>query len=889
MLSYHARKKCQESGFLNKTLAWIILSVFVMPVSAQQNAVIQGLVRDAETSQPLPGANIVIVGTQRGAASDENGNFEVRNVPPGDYELAVLMIGYETHRANVSLKSSQRLDLQFSLKPVALKGGEVSVEAERVEDARLEISPATFDISPRLIQTSAGAFEDVLRAVQALPGVTTPSDLSNQFIVRGGSPEQNLIIMDGVELYSPYRRNGMASVFNPALVQDVRLYAGGFPALFGDRLSSVLAVNLREGTTTKWLGGRVSANATNANLVLEGKTGFLNGSWIVSSRRSFYDLFAEDFVRDIGIVNDVAFPDFEDRIAKLVLRPSAKHRLQFTGFYSRNNMDYLVKEQVGEQVSDNPVFDGDDQMKNTIYGGSWSFIPSEKLQGRVYANWYRNQGASDFGGSLYSHGSLLGKDFFDGELIYSTPLGGEADTLAFDYAQNYKFDRLSSGGWMIYQTGNHIVEAGFGADFLDNTLASTLDLDQVGKNVFDALYAASGFLGALADTVTAESPYSRWHVYFQDKISFFENRASVQPGVRLDYYGTNDQFYASPRLAARLEIDPLTSARFSFGLFRQSPGYEKFLDGGRIFDLLRFSSISNLNVESGTHNIFGLTRKLDDRFELSVETYWKQLNDLLTQDYELATVPVARPIGHGPPATPAAYFVESGTVLRQTPNPVNDATVKAYGLDLRLEKRAFAGDRWSGSFSYSLGKATQEQTINGRRIAPAYQYDRRHTLNLAVNYNMFSNFHFGVNWNYGSGFPYTPALRVDPIIGVGEDPFNAGDTTTFIITDPATGYVRFIPDFGPPENINSARLPDYHRLDVRLAWRSNSNRAPFEFYIDLVNVYNRKNVFQYESIIRIEGDDQSLPESLRFPKPALFSRPIYMLPFVPSVGFNVAF
>ncbi|MFQ5631568.1 MAG: carboxypeptidase-like regulatory domain-containing protein, partial [bacterium] len=292
----HSRRK-----FLFPPVVFLAISIFFLPKisPAQNTGAIEGKVIDAKTSHPVAGANVLIDGTDYGAASDSTGAFRIDAIPAGRHTLKVLVIGYENFEQQIEVKSREGIFVSIRLTSTILEGPEISIERQRMQDARLSISPPTYEIDPRMVEARAGAFEDVLRFVQTMPGVITPNDFSNQFIVRGGGPNQNLIILDGVELFSPYRRNGMASVFNPAIVQDVKLYAGGFPAIFGDRLSSVLSMTSRDGTTGKWLGGRVGTSLTNANLLLEGKTNFWNGSWLVSGRRSYYDLFSRDFVRDL--------------------------------------------------------------------------------------------------------------------------------------------------------------------------------------------------------------------------------------------------------------------------------------------------------------------------------------------------------------------------------------------------------------------------------------------------------------------------------------------------------------------------------------------------------------------------------------------------------------
>lgn len=884
------------------SVLWLCWFAFLQNAEAQTAARIAGRVFDAKSEAAIEAANVRLDGTDFGAATDRGGAFLIATVPPGRYRLEVRVLGYQTFSRQVTLEAGERAEIVVALEPTVISGEEVLIERRRVEDARLDISPATYDLDTRLIEAQAGAFEDVLRTVQTLPGVITPNDFSNQYIVRGGSPNQNLILMDGVELYSPYRRDGMASVFNPAIVQDVRLYAGGFPAIFGDRLSSVLAVTSRDGTTEKWMAGRFGSSLTNANLILEGKTPFVKGSWLLSARRSYYDLFARDFVRDLGIFNEVAFPDFQDFQAKVVLRPSSKHKIQFTGLAGQNNMDYLAKEEVGEQISDNPALDGDDRMDNTILGAAWTFTPSPRVQTRVFANRYQNSGSSDLGGNLASAGIFAGKNFLTGEIITTAPPGGQADTLTFQFNQRYDFNKFSLGNWWIYAHDRHTLEFGIAADFAENALASTIDLDAYGETLFSALSSAPNFFGALAGAVDQRQIFTRTNLYLQDKILLDGEALWLQPGLRFDHYGNIDKSYVSPRLNLFWQLRPTSSLRLATGLYRQSPGYEKLLDGGRIFDLLQFASLHDLRAEKAWHLIAGITETLRPDVRLSIEAYYKNADGLVVQDVQVIDQPApVHIIAPGTaPAMPSAYRIETRSVLSQTPTPANLANVAAYGIDLFLEKtRQFAGDRWHGSLAFSIGKATQKQHFPNAdgsiaTVSFPYDYDRRFSAKAALFFDAGAGVQLSANWQYGSGFPHTPAVRVEPLIGFAADTMLVDgepviEETPFVLADPATGYARFIPDFGPISERNGARLPAYHRLDLRLSYSGKIGSAPFSVYADFINVYNRKNVFQYQPIIYIEGDDPELPLALRFPKPVLALRPVYMLPFVPSLGFSVSF
>jgi len=873
---------------IKKSIALLIFCFYAHAASPQDlTGILEGTVLSVKPQTALQNANVVLVELNLGDATDTNGNFRIEKIPPGKYELAVSLIGYKTYLQEIQFQPGQTLNVTVELEATVLEGSEITVEGQRAEDIRFEITPPTFKVTPQKVEWMPGALEDVMRTVVNLPGVQATSDFSNQFIVRGGGPNQNLILLDNVEIYNPYRNSGMPSLINPVIVQDVYLYAGGYPALFGDRLSAVLIINTREGISDKWLGGRVGVNLANANAVLEGKTPFWNGSWLVSSRRTYNQFFAQNFAKRLTL-NNVALPTFEDWHGKVVFRPSPKHRIQLHGLFGRNNQDWLIKDELGEQDSERERFDGSDRLKNTVFGAAWNLIPSEKFQARLYGNWYKNQGNSDFAGDFIPANTR-------GAIPISSPdptppvFAAGDSTFLFDYSQKFSFRKISLGGWLVYELRNHIFETGAGVDFLNNSVGSELGLSDFGEVVFNAFRGAPNWFGALGDSTKHRDSHKRFFAYIQNKWTPF-SKLTVQPGLRFDRYEFIDRSYFSPRLSLTYDLNPATKLTTAWGIYRQSPGFEKLLDAGQIFDLLKFGDLQGLAAERAMHIVVGLHRDLGDPWQLSIEAYHKKFDDLIDQASGFVTRPVAVYVA-GAPGVAESYLVQDRLVFAKITGTANNVQGTAHGLDVRIEKRIQgAGNRWFGWLSYSFGKSTRKQTLDGTETSLPYDFDRRHTLNFVLNYRLGRKFNMGVTWRYGSGFPYTQAIRVEPLVAaIAPDPANPDSIVDAVLTDPENGFVRFIPTFGGPENINSSRFPDYHRLDARITYSTQLFDSSWQFYLDFINVYNRKNVLFYRNIIRIEGADEHIPLALRFPKPALFREPVYMYLFIPSFGLSVAF
>lgn len=862
-----------------------------------QTGEISGRVHDAETGDSLPVVNVTLEregAVVAGVATDDEGRYSMSGVPHGSYTLYARFIGYQTTQADVVIGDTPVVaDLRMDVAVLDLEEVEVQT-APFQEESDPNVSLAR--ISPREIRQLPGGGEDVMQTLQTLPGVQVASDFSNQLIVRGSTPDQNLIIMDEIEVFSPYQLSGVGSLLNPNLIRTVDLYAGAFPAMYGDRLSSVLAVQTRDGITDKWLGGRIGSNLVDAHAILEGKTGFWNGSWLVSGRQTYFDSFANTFAKRVGVFNEVAFPDFADVQFKLALRPARGHQLRITGLHSRDALDVVVKtDEIAEQGEDDSLLEGDNLSRNSALGLTWAYVPTADLQVKLLANWYRNKGANTLAGSLIPQGAQLSP-----RVINPPPpvFGGEQDTTRFRYNQAYGIEKASVGGQFVLTRDRHTLELGGGIDILDNALALGLDLNEFGSFVFDTFQAANPLVGALADSIDQVKRYGRYQLYVQDRIASPKGEVYLQPSLRYDYYGLIGKGYLSPRLTVSVVLNDATTVRFAGGRYIQSPGFEKLLDPDDLFNLGRYTSLDSLGVEEALHLGASLTRQVGNRWQIRAEGYWKQLSNLITQ----VSREVVRPLATYQPNIPTgdrqagrldagSYFVQPGSVFELTTEPANDGSGKAYGLELFVEKRlARPTDVWSGWLSYAYAKAYREQNVAGDIIRFPFDYDRRHTLNLVVNRRLGQHFNVGVTWRFGSGFPYTPAIGLEPLVAVVDDPIT-NQVRGILLTNPETGYVRLVPDFGDASNINSARLPAYHRLDARVTYHNTWRTVSFEVYLDLINVYNRQNTVSYQYYVALDDDfNEDLPIALRPPVEAnLLLEPIYMFPFIPSFGFSVSF
>ena len=245
-----------------------------------------GRVTNAETNAPIEGATVSVGDEQ--ATTDRDGRFSLR-VAPGATRLEVSAASYFPLSTTLEIGDRDVLDAQFSLVPNTGFSSTVDVVAAPALARRRRSA-----WQPSQVLRTPGALDNVFRTLQTLPGVSATEEFGSRVAVRGGSPDQNLTVMDGVEIHDPYRLFGLTSAFNPETIQRFELATGGFSVKYGDRLSSLLLVENRDGARQRTAAGSASLSITDANVVLEGGLPRrASGSWLVTARRTYYDLVAE--------------------------------------------------------------------------------------------------------------------------------------------------------------------------------------------------------------------------------------------------------------------------------------------------------------------------------------------------------------------------------------------------------------------------------------------------------------------------------------------------------------------------------------------------------------------------------------------------------------------
>ena len=325
----------------------LILLLCIIPSFASiiyaQESTIRGFVYEEGTGEPAIFSNVYLIGTTLGASTDNNGYYLISRIPPGNYNLIVTYLGYDTIRMAVQLDADEVLSQNFLLKKSSVNLETVTVSAERIE-ARTETKTSVVKITPKEIKQipSVGGQADFAQYLQVVPGVIFTGDQGGQFYVRGGSPIQNKVMLDGMTIYNPFHSIGLFSVFETDLIRSADVYTGGYNADYGGRISSIMDITYKDGNKMRF-SGSVGASTFGARAILEGpiskqkspESG--SASFILAFKNSYLEESSKIFY---SYVNEDGLPfNFADFYGKVSINAANGSKVSFFGFSYNDNVD----------------------------------------------------------------------------------------------------------------------------------------------------------------------------------------------------------------------------------------------------------------------------------------------------------------------------------------------------------------------------------------------------------------------------------------------------------------------------------------------------------------------------------------------------------------------
>ncbi len=415
---------------MKKLLYSLLLLFFPFVCSGQQTASVSGYISNAKTGETLISANLAIADSPKGSSTNTSGYYSLTNLSPGTYVIVATYIGFQQYRQEITLEAGENRRLDIELEPEGYQLDEVVVESEQEQQEQRDIGLA--QVETELIKRLPTVFQaDVFRSIQLLPGVKSASDFSSGLYIRGGSPDQTLILLDRTTVYNPSHFFGFFSTFNPDAVKNVRLYKGGYPAKYGGRLGSVLTIYNKDGNRNEFQGS-VTLGMLASRASVEGP--FKNGSYMFAVRRSTLEpLLAILRQSEDNIPESFYFFDIN---GKVNYDFNQNNKLSLAFYSGMDELSFPFAEDAGINLN----------YGNQTLSSTWTHIFSDKL---------------------FSNFTLTGSRYFNFPSfnIASTPF--ERSNNIFDFSIKGDFEYLPDD--------NHEISTGFWLGSLTLKLQDTFD------------------------------------------------------------------------------------------------------------------------------------------------------------------------------------------------------------------------------------------------------------------------------------------------------------------------------------------------------------------------------------------------------------------------------
>lgn len=738
-----------------------------------QTGVVRGNVYDKDSGDPVIYCNIFLDGTTIGVTSDLDGFFTIPNVPAGEYNLMVSYIGYDTISVPINVRTNDIVYERIFLEESSVQLQAVNVSARKAA-TRTEVSVSKVTVTAKELKAlpSIGGEADIAQYIQVLPGVVSTGDQGGQIYIRGGAPIQNKVLLDGMTIYNPFHSIGFFSVFETETVRSVDVLTGGFNAEYGGRISAVVDIKTREGNK-KRLSGVVSGNPFQSKVLLEGPIKKLNEE--TGSSTSFMITGKRSY---IDKTSPTLYPYATESAEGLPYN--------FTDFYGKVSMlsgNGSKLNVFGFNHDDRVNFTDLANLKWNAYGGGIQFnlIPS----------------SSD----LIIKGSVAYSDY-NIELEEALQEPRTSGINGFNIAMNFS-----------YYGDNNDINYGFDV------------------NGFGTDFKFRNFSGITLDQFQNTTEIAGYFKYKQ-----IAGPLVIEPGLRVQYYASLNNFSVEPRLGLKWNITDDIRFKLAAGLYSQnliSTVNERdivnlfvgFLSGPEeTIYKLNTTEPTDHRLQKSRQGIVGLEFDLMEGLEFNVETYYKDFNQLISVNRNKLD------------PTDPDFITETGD---------------AYGLDFLVKYETRRTYLWA---TYSLAYVNR---FDGVQTFPTV-FDRRHNVNLLGTYKFGDgSWEAGARWNLGSGFPFTKTQGF-----YSDYNFLDGINTDYISENANLGIIY-------DEERNGGRLPYYHRLDLSLKKKIEISRnMSLEAVASVTNAYNRNNIFYFDRVT--------------------YSR-VDQLPILPSLGLTFTF
>jgi len=690
---------------------------------------ISGTLKDLKTEQPLQGGTITVLNKKRGVVSDENGHFELKNVHEND-TINVSYMGYQ-NQFFLAKKFKENPNLSIALQESSDVLQEIIIQnyltngMVKKNDGSEEFKPQVLGILPGLTEP------DVLQSIQLLPGVQSPNETASGLHIRGGTPDQNLILFDGIKMYNSAHFFGMVSAFNPYVAQKTKVFRSGTSASYGNHISGVIDIQSDEVIPEKFTGG-FGTNLIHADAFLKTPINKKIGL-VISGRRSFTDVFntitfqklskkvfqntivTEDNQIEEESQEEDKFNEFfySDINAKLLLKASKKDHISFSYLHNSNKLNYTVSEEDIEDATSHLL-----HFFNIGMSGVWK------------RNWNRNLKQKT---KLYYSNFDLKYDFnrkdFNNQTTDAINKTNVIKELQLQSVFNLSIKENSNLN-LGYEITNSEVDFNLSAA-IDNFQES----DQIifkDRNITQAV--------------------------FGEYVLSNQNKTSLHFGLRANYFSLTEDFFLSPRAYVQTKLFSNFWVKASAELKQQniSKVVEFFTeDFGLENQVWALANEDDIPVLESNQTSFGIIFK-QHKWTLDVDAYRKGINGLTS--------------------------LTKGFISQD--DDYSEGKSTSYGLDIFLKKEWKNYNSW---VSYSLSNTTFKfDDINeGNSFAGNYDAKRQFLWTNSLKINQFD---FSLGWNFRTGIPYTNATGLDVNDDITYETINAKRLPSYHRLDFSTTY-----------------------------------------------------------------------------------------------------
>ena len=809
-----------------KKIILLLLVAVPLLVVGQKKYTVSGYVNEKGSKESLIGVTVYVKEYQTGTVSNAYGFYSITLPEKDSITLIYSCVGFVADTVTIGFRTNNSINVELAqgvtLQAVVVSGERVNSEITQMSTVRL--TPVEVKSVPMLFGE-----KDVFKTLMLLPGVSAGTEGTSGMYVRGGGPDQNLIILDEATIYNASHLLGFFSIFNGNAIKSIELTKGGFPARYGGRLSSIIDVSMKEGNKQSYHGeggvGIISAHAMVEGPIVKNKSSFM-----VSARRTYFDVLSRPIMTAItkGGFNVGYF--FFDLNAKLNYDFGDKNKLYVSGYWGRDKFYYNQKDKL---FADGYKFKAGMYWQNGAAIVRWNHLFTSKLFSNLSYIF------SDYSMNIFTHQKYQ-KEYFNSDFRS----GIRDHTLKYDFTYT--------------ASPNHSILMG-----------ATVTLHEFRPS-------ASTFKESNSDTAYKASQGTKIYglesaLYVEDEMRIGK-KFKINPGFRLASFSVRGKTYFSPepRLNTSYNFLPNLALKASYAMMQQNIHLLSTSTIGLPSDLW-VPSTSNIQPQRSQQVALGLAYDLKKpQLSFSLEGYYKTMNKMIA--YREGT-------GFFFFDMIENVFDGNASTVDELAWEKNLTTGKgwAYGMEFLVRKTAGKITGWVG---YTLSWTIQQfDELNfGEKFFA--RYDRRHDVSVVFMYEINKRISLSAAWTYASGNAVTIPESIYTHEGLDRNISNYLAQRYGVSDENHWWRYQFVETYGKR---NNQRMQAFHHLDVGIQIKTKKSfKRKWEgmWEVSVYNVYNNKNAFFY----MIDLEDHWDSNNSRY-----VLKKICIFPIIPSVSYNFKF